>query len=133
MRYAVALLLIVAACTSGGPNPSSSASRSPVPFSVGGTLRLATIGDGYQRLDPSKEYDNLSWELFRCCLLRTLMSYNGTPTADGGAIPRPDLADGQPSISEEGLTWTFHLKRGIHYAPPMADVENHIAGHHPRG
>jgi ABC-type transport system substrate-binding protein len=28
-----------------------------------------------------------------------------------------------PEITDDGLTWTFELKRGIHYGPPMQDVE----------
>ena len=36
---------------------------------------------------------------------------------------QPDLAAGLPSISADGLTWTFPIRSGIHYAPPMADTE----------
>ena len=49
------------------------------------------------------------------------MAYNGRSTRDGGAILRPDLAADYPSISSDGLTWTFKIKQGLHYAPPMAD------------
>ncbi len=28
-----------------------------------------------------------------------------------------------PENSADGLVWTFHLQQGIHYAPPMQDVE----------
>ena len=28
-----------------------------------------------------------------------------------------------PDVSSDGLTWTFHLKTGLHYAPPMQNVE----------
>ena len=35
----------------------------------------------------------------------------------------PDLATGDPSISGDGLTWTFEIKPGIAYAPPLQDVE----------
>ncbi len=68
-------------------------------------------------------FEQTSFELFRCCLLRTLMSYNGQPTSEGGAELRPDLADGLPEVSPDGLTWTFRLKPGIRYAPPFADRE----------
>ena len=51
------------------------------------------------------------------------MSYNGQPTSEGGAELRPDLADGLPEVSPDGLTWTFRLKPGIRYAPPFADRE----------
>jgi peptide/nickel transport system substrate-binding protein len=48
-----------------------------------------------------------------------LFTYNGRPTEEGGAILRPDLATGMGSPSPDGLTWTFSLKTGIHYAPPF--------------
>ena len=74
-------------------------------------------------LDPQKAYFSDSWELFRCCLLRTLMSYDGASTSQGGAILHPDLAASMPTVSNDGLTWTFHLKPGLHYAPPLGHVE----------
>ena len=103
----------------------------------GGTLRVATADPNFDlrgtyisadgaadyTLDPQKTYDNTSWELFRCCLLRTLMSFNGQPTSQGGAELRPDLAEGTPEVAPDGLTWTFHLERGQRYAPPYADQE----------
>jgi peptide/nickel transport system substrate-binding protein len=74
-------------------------------------------------LDPQKAYFGDSWELMRCCLLRTLLSYTGAPTAQGGAILHPDLAAAMPTVSGDGLTWTFRLKPGLHYAPPLEQVE----------
>lgn len=58
-----------------------------------------------------------------CCLLRTLYSYNGKPTEEGGAEPRPDLAVGPPEVSADGLTWRFTLRGGIRYAPPFDQVQ----------
>jgi peptide/nickel transport system substrate-binding protein len=103
----------------------------------GGTLRVASAGSNFDlretyfapdgtadyTLDPQVSFDSASWELFRCCLVRTLMSFNGQPTEKGGAELRPDLAAGMPEVSTDGLTWTFHLKPGIRYAPPYEDRE----------
>jgi len=103
--------------------PLARASTSSPPLPRGGTLHLAMLNDAQQNLDPDKEYYPPTWEIFRCCLLRTLFSYNGEPTQGGGSSLFPDLADGTPQISSDGLTWTFHIKRGIHYAPPFQNVE----------
>lgn len=62
-------------------------------------------------------------ELFRCCLTRTLLSYSGRTTADGGTVLRPDLAEALPELSADGLTWTFRVKEGLRYAPPYDDTE----------
>jgi peptide/nickel transport system substrate-binding protein len=103
---------------------------------AGGTLRLAALdwADHEQRLtspngrvryalDPQAEFSPSAFELFRCCLLRTLMSFNGRPTAEGGADPQPDLAAGEPEVSPDGLTWTFRLEPGLRYAPPFDGTE----------
>jgi peptide/nickel transport system substrate-binding protein len=121
-----ALALGLSGCASG----SHWAARGPLTNNPlrGGTLRVGVDhpfgteprpGSARYVLDPQFSYSLTSWELFRCCLLRTLLSYNGQSTAQGGATLRPDLAVGSPRVSRDGLTWVFHLKRGIHYAPPF--------------
>ncbi len=120
-----AMLLAAAACAGVGERDA----RTERPTS-GGTLRLglptwATVFSyGDYELDPQAVYGWFDrWELFRCCLLRTLLSYNGRTTEDDGAELRPDLAASMPDVSPDGLEWTFRLKPGIHYAPPLQDVE----------
>ncbi|HET9847620.1 MAG TPA: ABC transporter substrate-binding protein [Candidatus Dormibacteraeota bacterium] len=70
-------------------------------------------------LDPQVNTWLDSAELFRCCLLRTLYSYTGRPARDGGAELRPDLAVGMPEVSADGLNWTFRIRTGVKYAPPI--------------
>jgi len=55
--------------------------------------------------------------------VRTVLSYNGRTTEEGGTELRPDLAASMPDVSPDGLTWTFRLKDGLRYAPPLQDVE----------
>ncbi len=71
--------------------------------------------------DPQRDYGIIGWQLYRCCLLRTLYSYNGKPIEGGGAELRPDLASGLPEVSADGLTWVFHLRQGLRFAPPFED------------
>jgi ABC-type transport system substrate-binding protein len=33
------------------------------------------------------------------------------------------LASSPPDVSADGLTWTFHLRTGLHYGPPLDNVE----------
>jgi peptide/nickel transport system substrate-binding protein len=88
----------------------------------GGTLRLAALADPLGAGDPAVEINRAGWELYRCCLLRTLLSYMGTPTDRGGTRLHPDLAEASPRVSNDGLTWSFHLRRGLRYAPPLQDT-----------
>ncbi len=76
----------------------------------------------YAGFDPQAAYSPSQFELLRCCLVRTLMSYRGVEDFPG-TQPVPDLATGPPSVSTDGKTWTFRLQQGIHYAPPLENVE----------
>ena len=134
----ISLTLLMLGCTSTPP-PSPSPTPDELADLRGGTLRVAMDLVGHEVFqldvpmdegqpprfdhiwDPTTTWAPEPFELFRCCLLRTLMSYNGRPANEGGALLQPDLADDYPDISADGLTWTFTLKEGLHYAPPMAD------------
>ena len=143
----VAALAALAACggEQAAPEPTSTPpatapqgtgaqAEGPVP---GGTLRVGLVdwlrhesayaspdGEVSYALDPQAEYSYpTALEIFRCCLLRTLMSYNGKPTTEGGAELRPDLAAEAPTVSTDGSTWTFRLKPGLRYAPPYDETE----------
>ena len=117
---AVALaVMLVASCTGGGTKATSPASPNP---GSGGTLRVGMTGAPYFDLDPQYEWYFATWELLRCCLLRTLMSYDGT-SGITGTEPKPDLADGPPDVSTDGLTWTFHLRPDLRYGPPLQDIQ----------
>jgi peptide/nickel transport system substrate-binding protein len=123
-------------CAEGpAPTPTGRASATP---SLGGTLRVAVPHDipfvpsSLSSSDPSIAADALDphlwgWfdaaELLRCCLVRTLMSYPGLATAEGGTHLETDLAISSPDVSPDGLTWTFRLQQGLRYAPPLEDVE----------
>ena len=121
----VTVLGIVAAACGGdgdaGDTPTDEPSQ-PADL-AGGTLTMAMLADVTAAFDPQKEYYSVTWEYYRCCLLRNLMSYEGVPTDEGGAEIFPDLAAGEPEQSSDGLTWTYTIKPGIHYAPPKEDVE----------
>ncbi|MEA2508663.1 MAG: peptide/nickel transport system substrate-binding protein [Actinomycetota bacterium] len=122
----LALFVMTVSCTSSSPPGGSKLPE------TGGTLRVAVVSSldgqcvfvfcGAQVDDPQLSYQPMAFELERCCLLRTLLSYNGRSTADGGGLLRPDLAASLPQVSSDGLTWTFHLRSGIHYGPPLQSV-----------
>lgn len=119
-RTRIAAILVTAAlaagCTStAGPRPTAARAG-------GGTLRVALTSPTEFGLDPQGVWNAHEWELLRCCLLRTLMTYPGV-AGFRGTQPLPDLAVALPSVSADGKTWTFHLRRGIHYAPPLEDIE----------
>lgn len=119
------LALAATACSgNGGESASGSPSTPPEQLQRGGTLLVETNADlATSGFDPAKEYWQLSFQVFRCCLLRGLMTYNGLEADQGGAEIVPDLAADVPTVSDDGLTWTFQIQPGIHYSPPLQDVE----------
>ena len=122
LALVVCSLLLATGCT-GGSEPS----RQGLPLGAGGTLvglMTQTGGSPYSSgaLDPQVTSDTATLELSRCCLFRTLLSYDGEPVNEGGATPQPDLAIGPPVVSADGLTWTFTIKPGIRYAPPLEET-----------
>ena len=106
-----------------GATGDTSATGATGELQPGGTVELAMLGDVSAAFDPQKEYYSVTWECYRCCLLRTLLSYNGRTTAEGGAELQPDIASALPEVSSDGLTYTFTLKSGINYGDPFGDVE----------
>lgn len=113
----VLAMLVLTGCTSG----KGSAPVTPSRVGVGGTLKVGMTGKVLFSLDPQDEWNTPTWELFRCCLVRTLMSYESS-SGPGGTEPKPDLAAAYPDVSADGLTWTFHLRPGLHYGPPLQGV-----------
>jgi peptide/nickel transport system substrate-binding protein len=116
--------LVGAACgDDGGDGGPTDEPGQPAAELKGGTLNMAMLADVTAAFDPQKEYYSVTWEYYRCCLLRNLMSYEGVPTDEGGAEIFPDLASGEPTVSDDGLTTTFQIKPGLMYAPPKEDTE----------
>jgi peptide/nickel transport system substrate-binding protein len=116
---------VAVACSGGGDSTSQSNSPSAGGQALqnGGTLRIGINADVFTGYDPQKEYYQVSFAFFRCCLSRTLLSYNGLDAAHKGTQLFPDLATAMPTVSADQLTWTFTMKQGLKYAPPMQNVE----------
>lgn len=140
---ALAVAMVTVACTTT-PQTSPQPAATTTSAQAGGTLRVVVPGENPFRslllaeppapgsdepdprlgfLDPQADNWYDAAELLRCCLARTLMSTNGRSTDEGGAEIRPDLAASMPEVSADGLTWTFRLRHGVRYGPPLDEVE----------
>lgn len=123
MALVAVLALVAAACgDDGGPSTTAPEPTGGEP-QKGGTLKVVMDSDVTHTMDPQIEYYQLPFAYFRCCLQRTLYSYNGLDAAHDGTLAFPDLASGEPTISEDGLVTTISLKEGLMYGPPLEDVE----------
>lgn len=124
LATAAITLMIIGACSPAKEDDGSTRSKIP----RGGTLRLVVSSDESNLseswfLDPQVSYRAEAFQFYRCCLARTLLTSGGRPTNRGGAELRPDAAAKLPTVSADGLTWTFTLRRGLKYAPPLQDRE----------
>jgi peptide/nickel transport system substrate-binding protein len=112
----LAVALLAAACNAG---PDRGAGDRQPPRGVKrGTLRIVNHND-VEVLDPGYAYTAVDWALLRG-LVRELYSFDSRVQGERAMTPVPDLADGPPKLSADGRTYTFSLRKGVEYAPPVS-------------
>jgi peptide/nickel transport system substrate-binding protein len=121
---AAGLLIGAAACGSsdkGGGSATTSAGQpgqafggaTPGEGKKGGTLTVLSAGD-VDYVDPGQTYYAFGY-MMHYAVNRGLYSFG----PGDNARPRPDIADGEPQISQDQKTVTVTLKHGVKYAPPV--------------
>ena len=88
----------------------------------GGVFRIGLSSDFHEGADPQREYYTIGWEFLKCCLVRQLLGFNLLGPNEKGNDLVPDLATELPTSTSDGLTWTFHIRPNVHYAPPLQNV-----------
>src|SRR5674476_739307 len=115
-----ALVLGIAACGgSGSSGGTSTPSSGPV---KGGTLTVTFQGEPTE-LDPAVAWEIESWSIERLTY-QTFLTYASKPGAAGTQLV-PDLATEVPTaanggISADGKVYTFKLRQGVKFAPPVS-------------
>jgi peptide/nickel transport system substrate-binding protein len=114
----LALSLVAAACGGDGDGdgdgggPSGEATK-------GGTYRISAASFEFTAgFDPSAEYLGDNWAYYTNLLLRNLVTYKHLP-GDEGNVLVPDLAEEIPEVPDDATEYTFTLKDGIKFAPPV--------------
>jgi peptide/nickel transport system substrate-binding protein len=116
-KLRVVVVLAVAALGAGG---SSAAQTTAAGAKAGGTHRVAyessfSFTDGF---DPTGEYLTFSRAIESNLLVRTLLGYDHVAGPAGNKLV-PDIATSVPAPTDGGKTYTFHLKRGVKFGPPV--------------
>jgi peptide/nickel transport system substrate-binding protein len=108
------LLLAVSAGCGSGSSSSAGSAGSPV---NGGTLQGA-IPDNPDHLDTGISFAVEGWELLEA-------TNNGLLTfkkAGGGqqSVIEPDIATAMPVVTDNGRTYTFQVRKGVMFSPPVS-------------
>ncbi len=128
---AAGLALLLAACGSSSTSSSTTSSSTgasanaalstggykspltePQTGKTGGTLTVLQETD-FEHLDPGIAYFSVDYAVV-FATQRPLYSQKPNSTE-----ATPDMAEGQPEISDGGKTVTVHIKSGIHFSPPV--------------
>jgi peptide/nickel transport system substrate-binding protein len=88
---------------------------------AGGTLTLGWEQSfGFNdNFDPTGEYLGDAFGVYTNLLIRTLVSYKHTAGAAGNVIVS-DIATSVPKPTNGGKTYTFHIKPGVMFGPPVS-------------
>ena len=105
---ALALVLLGVRCTA----PQQDAARSGV---RGGTLRVL----GHRSQTGIFGLDTAGYAPMARVYARTLYGYNLAGPREQKTVPVPDIASGEPQLSADRRTYTFKLRAGVRYAPPV--------------
>jgi peptide/nickel transport system substrate-binding protein len=123
----VTAVLALAACSSGGSSSSSgggAGSTSSTGFNAavtsvvnpsttkGGTINFGN-SSAPDSTDPGNTYYAYMWNFTRLYVM-PLMTYKSCPGQCGLQVV-PDLATGPGVVSDNGLTWTYHIQPGIKF------------------
>ncbi len=115
---AAGLALALAACGEEGEEGGGAAGGEP---KQGGSLTLSYLTEP-SSLDPAIAYNVIDWQI-EYAVFDTFLRYAAKPGTEGTTLV-PALATEVPSvenggISEDGLVYTFHLREGVRFQPPV--------------
>jgi peptide/nickel transport system substrate-binding protein len=122
-----ALMLALAACGSSSSSSSGSASangsipagvQTPVTESLTGGKRGGVLNEvqseDFEHLDPGQAYFQLDYQI-TSATQRGLYSYKPNTFTQA----TPDMAEGQPQISDGNKLITIKIRKGVHFSPPV--------------
>jgi peptide/nickel transport system substrate-binding protein len=123
LLLALALVLSVGAAACGGDDEGAdtgAATGEEGEPQRGGTLRVQTEAfEWVGNFDPTGEYLGTAFGFYSNMLVRTLMGYRHQPGEEGNEVV-PDLAESEPEVSDDGLTYTYTLRDGVNFGPPVS-------------
>jgi peptide/nickel transport system substrate-binding protein len=105
---ALALALLGPACTERDGDDGGDGVR-------GGTLRVLS----HRSVAGLTGLDTAGYAWLSRAYARTLYGYNLAGPPEQKTVPVPDIANGPPQLSPDRRTYTFTLRAGVRFAPPV--------------
>jgi peptide/nickel transport system substrate-binding protein len=120
MRVTKPLAALLGAAVLTAALVSAAAAGSSDQSIKGGTYRVGWEGSfGWTNsFDPTGEYLANGFVIYANLMLRTLVGFNHVAGPAGNKVV-PDLAISVPKPTNGGKTYTFRLKKGIKFGPPL--------------
>ena len=114
----LAMVLVAAAAAGcGGGSAASSAGSSGGGAPVNGGTLLAAIPANPDHLDAALSATTEGWEILEATN-DGLMTFKRAGGGAGSEVV-PDLATALPKITDGGLVYTFHMRPGVRFSPPV--------------
>jgi peptide/nickel transport system substrate-binding protein len=107
----IGVALLVATAFAGAATSAPSAQSKA--DARGGTFRYDSRSD-FDYIDPSLAYFSHTWQLGAAIGLH-LLGYADKEGAEGSRL-RPEAATGLPTVSKDGKTYTFQIKKGFRFS-----------------
>lgn len=96
------------------PSGGGTQATADVPEGKRGGKLIELAASDVDKLDPGYAYYQFGFQVIYA-MHRTLYGYS----PDDPLKAKPDLADGEPVISPDGLTVTVKMKKGVKFSPPV--------------
>ena len=109
-------LLSLAAC--GGGEKSTDTVATTGGARTGGTLKV-NIATDTDYTDPALAYYQVSWQ-HQYATCAKLLNYPDKPAPEGSQL-QPEVAAALPTVSEDGRTYTFKIRKGFGFSPPSKE------------
>src|ERR1044071_8781421 len=104
----ILVMILLSAC--GGVQPAAPATENAGASTTpqkGGSMIIA-YKDDLATLDPAIGYDWTNWPAIK-------MVFDGLLDYDSGTTIQPRIAESMPQVSEDGLTYTFKIRKGVKF------------------
>jgi peptide/nickel transport system substrate-binding protein len=114
---ALGALLLVVSVFAGAGSAKAAAGKAGA-FKKGGTLKVAISEGDFSNVDPGIAYETTPWSMLYTTQ-QLLVNYPEKPGAEGAKL-YPEAAEAFPTVSKDGKTYVFKIRKGLRFSDGSA-------------